>query len=326
LTWNLDYNQIAIPEHRLVRWLFGVAEERPPPEPAIESLQSASSRVKFVCASSGPSVEWFRFFRLFRGCKFDRASTGRAGKLTTAKDTKYAKTEATGRIPLKQGPSCNPTTVRNSMASTAINEDAGKRKPRVDLRAHQSFAPAKTSPSESFFIQRTSRITRSERLSNHCPRDTQGLGVHPFIRWCIEAARERPPPERAIESLQSASSRAKFVCASSAASAESFRFFRLFRGLKFDRASIGRTGEMTTAKDTKYAKTEATGRILLKQGPSWNPITVCNSMASTAINEDAGKRKPPVDLRSHQSFVSAKTSPLESFFIQRTYLSAVGPV
>ena len=75
---------------------------------------------------------------------------------------------------------------------------------------------------------------------------------------------------------------------------------------------------MTTAKDTKDAKTEATGRIHLKQGPSWNPITVRNSMASTVINEDAGKRKPRVDLRADQSFVPAKTSPLESFFIQRT--------
>ena len=164
--------------HSLVRWCFEAARERQSPEPAIESLQNASSRVKVVRASSDASVEWFRFFRLFRGCKFDRASTGRTGKLTTAKDTKYAKTEATGRIPLKQGPSWGPTTVRNSMASTAINEDAGKRKPRVDLRAHQSFVPAKTSPLESFFIQRTSRINRSERLSNHFPRDTRGLGVH----------------------------------------------------------------------------------------------------------------------------------------------------
>jgi hypothetical protein len=81
------------------------------------------------------------------------------GKLTTAKETKFAKTDATGRIPLKQGPSWNPTTVRNSMASIAINEDAGKRKHRVDLRANQSFVSAKTSTLGSVFIQRTIAIS-----------------------------------------------------------------------------------------------------------------------------------------------------------------------
>ena len=108
-------------------------------------------------------------------------SAGR-GKITTAKDTKYAKVEATERIRLERGPSWNPATVRDSKASTAINEDAGKPKARIDLRAHQSFVPTKTSTLESFFIQRTSRITRSEGLSNHCPRDTRGLGVHPLVR------------------------------------------------------------------------------------------------------------------------------------------------
>ena len=91
--------------------------------------------------------------------------------------------------------------------------------------------------------RRTSRITRSERLSDHCPRDTRGLGVHPLVRWCFGAARERPSSRPAVESLQNASSRAKFVRASSGASVEPFRFFRLFRGCKFDRASIGRTGK-----------------------------------------------------------------------------------
>ena len=81
-------------------------------------------------------------------------SAGR-GKITTAKDTKYAKVEATGRIHLKRGPSWNPATNRDSKASTVVNEDAGKPESRIDVRAHQSFVPAKTSPLESFFIQRT---------------------------------------------------------------------------------------------------------------------------------------------------------------------------
>ena len=83
--------------------------------------------------------------------------------MTTAKDTKYAKVETTGTIHSRRGPSWNPATVRDSKASTAINEDAGKPKSRIDLRAHQSFALCKMFALESFFIQRTAEITGDGR-------------------------------------------------------------------------------------------------------------------------------------------------------------------
>ena len=108
MTWNLDYNQIAIPEHRLVRWLFGVPEERPPPEPAIESLQSASSRVKFVCASSGAFVDSFRVFCLFRGCTFDRASIGRTGEIDNRERDEIRENGGDAKDPFEARPILEP--------------------------------------------------------------------------------------------------------------------------------------------------------------------------------------------------------------------------
>ena len=165
---------------------------------------------------------------------------------------------------------------------------------------------------------RTSRITRSERLSDHWPRDTRGLGVHPLVRWCFGAARERPSSRPAVESLQNASSRANSSAHHPAHQLSLFVSFACFADVNSTAHRSAGRGKITTAKDTKYAKVEATRRIHLKRGPSWNPATVCDSKASTAINEEAGKPKSRIDPRAHQSFVPAKTSPLESFFIQRT--------
>ena len=42
----------------------------------------------------------------------------------------------------------------------------------------QLLAPEETA---QLFIPITARITRPEELTNHCPRDVRGLGVHPFV-------------------------------------------------------------------------------------------------------------------------------------------------
>ena len=47
---------------------------------------------------------------------------------------------------------------------------------------HQTSEAPRSTHCKIVSPRRTSRITRSERLSNHCPRDTRGLGVHPLVR------------------------------------------------------------------------------------------------------------------------------------------------
>ena len=59
--------------------------------------------------------------------------SARLGKRTTAKDANDAKVKTKATTHLKRDPSLNPATVRDKKASTAINEDAGKRKPSASI-------------------------------------------------------------------------------------------------------------------------------------------------------------------------------------------------
>jgi hypothetical protein len=127
----------------------------------------------------------------------------------TKKQTRRAKSRQQvidqSRVPRRQ-----PDTISDSEESEAIGKNRDKHARAETRRRHRSEASIPYPMNGGH-----SRATAIRFLTTQ--EHDRSLRVHAMVRWCFEAARERPSPKAATASLPSEPPRAKFDRASSIA-------------------------------------------------------------------------------------------------------------
>ena len=153
---------------------------------------------------------------------------------------------------------------------------------------------------------RTARITRSEELSNHCPRDTRGLGVHPLVRWFLQqriSDHRTKPLARVYRAHHHAPNASAHLRAGPLSSFVSFVSFAVATSTAQRSA---RRERITTAKGAKYAKAKETATINLNRDQGRNPATGCISRRETAIKEDVANSTSRASITCPAHDVSAE--------------------